>query len=175
MADAPDPSQRSLPAAPPPDDLRRHAGRTFGPPKTDADAVGPAPPSSPPYRLSGPAEAARGAVDEAIEARIPESALNTSTVSAPQESLRARCLARGSVRDSVTVQPDDLIEVEFDQGERLWMRGDDFRINFGQTVVGRDATGAEEVQVPLRCRWRRADWKRGGRSPGSSKASMSSV
>ena len=29
------------------------------------------------------------------------------------------------------------------------MRGDDFRINFGQTVIGRDATGAEHVQVPL--------------------------
>jgi hypothetical protein len=47
------------------------------------------------------------------------------------------------------VQPDDLIEVEFEHGERLWMRGDDFRINFAQVVVGRDAAGAEEVEVPL--------------------------
>ena len=151
MADAPDPPRPSLPAgSASPDDQRPHETGTFGPPKTDAEAVGPAPPSAPPYRLSGPSDASRGASDDAGRARTPVSVLNTSrVVLTPKKAFTPAAARADSALETETVQPDDLIEVEFDHGERLWMRGDDFRNNFGQTVVGRDASGAEDVQVPL--------------------------
>ena len=61
MADAPDSPEPSRPAGfPSPDDLRGRDIATVDPPKTDAAAVGPAPPSAGPYRLSGPSDVARG-------------------------------------------------------------------------------------------------------------------
>ena len=48
------------------------------------------------------------------------------------------------------VQPDDLIEVEFESGERLWMRGEDYRTKFGGGTTARDiSTGQPLIDVPL--------------------------
>ena len=106
-------------------------------------------PSAAPYRLSGASTGSRGAPEDPAPERTAASSLNTSTVLLRPKKTFAPAAARADLpRDTATVQPDDLIEVEFDNGERLWMRGDDFRINFAQVVVGRDA-GGEEVEVPL--------------------------
>ena len=81
MADAPDSPEPSRPAGfPSPDDLRGRDIAAVDPPKTDAAAVAPAPPSAGPYRLSGPSDVARGGVDDPVVARTPESALKTSSV-----------------------------------------------------------------------------------------------
>ena len=151
MADdpgSPDPSQPTNPA--PPEDLRPRDSAVIGPPQTDADAVGPAVASAPAYRLSGASAGSRGVPADPVRERTAASSLNTSTVLLRPKKTFVPGAARADLpRDTATVQPDDLIEVEFEHGERLWMRGDDFRINFAQVVVGRDAAGSEEVEVPL--------------------------
>jgi CHAT domain/Lecithin:cholesterol acyltransferase len=145
---SPDPSQPTNPASP--ERLRPRAGASVGPPQTDADAVGPAVPSAAPYRLRGASTVSRSAPEEPARERTAASSLNTSTVLLRPKKVFVPAAARADLpRDTAAVEPDDLIEVEFDSGERLWMRGDDFRINFAQVVVGRDAAGSEEVEVPL--------------------------
>ncbi len=150
MADdpgSPDPSQPTNAASE--GELRPRGDAAAGPPQTDADAVGPAVASAAPYRLSGASTGSRGAPEDPAPERTAASSLNTSTVLLRPKKTFAPAAARADLpRDTATVQPDDLIEVEFENGERLWMRGDDFRINFAQVVIGRDA-GGEEVEVPL--------------------------
>jgi pimeloyl-ACP methyl ester carboxylesterase len=47
------------------------------------------------------------------------------------------------------VKSDDLIEVEFESGERLWMRGEDYRAQFAADTTARDlASGQPLIDVP---------------------------
>ena len=57
--------------------------------------------------------------------------------------------ARGeAAARTAEVKPDDLIEIEFAGGERLWMRADEYRARFGGFAPARDAGGREVVDVP---------------------------
>lgn len=49
--------------------------------------------------------------------------------------------------ETITVADDDLLEIEFDDGVRIWLRADDFRERFGGRP-SRDAAGAEVLDVP---------------------------
>ncbi|HJR77188.1 MAG TPA: CHAT domain-containing protein [Nitrospiraceae bacterium] len=57
--------------------------------------------------------------------------------------------ARGAARpaETVVVQPDDVIEIQFDEGQRLWIQGGDYRRQFKESTA-RDATGREMFVVP---------------------------
>jgi hypothetical protein len=56
--------------------------------------------------------------------------------------------ARGALPPAaMAVADDDLIEIEFENGERLWLRADDYRDRFGQ-VAARDAAGTQVLAVP---------------------------
>ncbi len=56
---------------------------------------------------------------------------------------------RGEATRSAEVNADDLVEVEFESGEHLWMRADEYRAQFGGLAVSRDArSGREVVAIP---------------------------
>ncbi|HEX2055525.1 MAG TPA: hypothetical protein VHF07_03465, partial [Nitrospiraceae bacterium] len=83
----------------------------------------------------------------AIDPTATESALKSKFVTV-RAAFSPTDRARG-VRpaDRVTVKPDDVIEIEFDEGQRLWMRGDDYRKHYGG-VPSREATGSPVLVVP---------------------------
>ncbi|MBM3802950.1 MAG: hypothetical protein FJW26_11665 [Acidimicrobiia bacterium] len=66
------------------------------------------------------------------------------TVKAEFRTGRARTAQQA---ETVTVDNDDLVELEFTDGPRLWLRGDEYRQRFGG-VASRDATGTEIQPVP---------------------------
>ena len=70
-----------------------------------------------PYRLSGASTGSRGAPEDPVPERTAASSLNTSTVLLRPKKTFAPAAARADLpRDTATVQPDDLIEVEFEHG-----------------------------------------------------------
>ncbi|MDH4100776.1 MAG: CHAT domain-containing protein, partial [Nitrospirota bacterium] len=78
----------------------------------------------------------RGAVDSVVEGSV----LNTRAVKlSPKGIFRAGPSRSGEKLMTVDVAGDDLIEVEFDGGERLWINGEDFQKQFGKSV-GREVT-----------------------------------
>ncbi len=84
----------------------------------------------------------RGAKDP-----IPaESALNSQFVTVRAEFRPDRVRAVQPV-ETVVVKHDDVIEVEFAEGQRLWLRGDDYRKQFGG-VPTRDLTSDQVFIVP---------------------------
>ena len=82
----------------------------------------------------------------ATEPNPAESALVSTHVTVRKEFRPGRA-REGRVPETVVVKPDDVIEVEFTEGQRLWLRGDDYRKQFGG-APSRDVTGTETLIVP---------------------------
>jgi tetratricopeptide (TPR) repeat protein len=82
----------------------------------------------------------------ATEASPAGSALDSTLVTVRAEFRPGRPRERRPV-ETVVVKPDDVIEIEFTEGQRLWLRGDDYCRQFGGEP-SRDVTGAETVIVP---------------------------
>ena len=102
----------------------------------------PAKTAASPFRLRGPA----------VEAAQPSALERPST--APEKSLvdievkaEFRPASRGLTPErSVEVAADDVLEIEFADGTRVWLRGDEYRERFGGPAA-RDASSAS-VDVP---------------------------
>ena len=82
----------------------------------------------------------------ATEPNPAESALVSTHVTVRKE-FRPGGAREGRAPETVVVKPDDVIEVEFTEGQRLWLRGDDYRKQFGG-APSRDVTGTETFIVP---------------------------
>src|SRR5574338_978829 len=84
----------------------------------------------------------------ATEPSPAESALVSAQVKVTvRKEFRPGRAREGRPAETVVVKPDDVIEVEFTEGQRLWLRGDDYRKQFGG-APSRDVTGTETVIVP---------------------------
>ena len=92
-------------------------------------------PTQPPLKLRGFREPAPA-----------ESALKSTfvTVKAEFRTGRARSAQQA---ETISVNNDDVVEIEFADGPRLWLRGDDYRQQFAG-AASRDATGEEVQPVP---------------------------
>ena len=66
------------------------------------------------------------------------------TVKAEFRTDRARAAQQA---ETVSVNSDDVVEIEFADGPRLWLRGDDYRRQFAVAPL-RDAAGGEVQPVP---------------------------
>lgn len=75
-----------------------------------------------------------------------ESGLKSKFVTVRAEFRTGRARAARQA-ETVSVNSDDVVEVEFADGPRLWLRGDDYRRQFAGALL-RDATGAEVQAVP---------------------------
>ena len=77
-----------------------------------------------------------------------ESVLNSNlvTVRAEFRPDRARAVRPA---ETISVQPKDVLEIQFDEGQRLWLRGDDYRKQF-KASTAREAAGGEVYVVPDR-------------------------
>ena len=151
MADdpgSPDPSQPTNAA--PAEELRPRGDAAIGPPQTDADAVGPAVASAAGLPLSGASAGSRGVrrIRSGSE-RQPRASIHPRFCSGRRRPLRLGPRGPIFLATRRPCSPTISSRWSSSNGERLWMRGDDFRINFAQVVVGRDAAGSEEVEVPL--------------------------
>ena len=75
-----------------------------------------------------------------------ESSLKSKFVTVKAEFRTDRTRAAQQT-ETVSVNSDDVIEIEFSDGPRLWLRGDDYRRQFGGAAL-RDAAGEEVQPVP---------------------------
>jgi pimeloyl-ACP methyl ester carboxylesterase len=82
---------------------------------------------------------------------IPEpTALQLRAVGVERITTFAPATRSNQPTETAIVNPDDLIEVEFESGERLWMRGDDYRARFAPLSSARDlTTGQPLVDVAI--------------------------
>jgi pimeloyl-ACP methyl ester carboxylesterase len=103
------------------------------------------PPSTRPESLEVPEKRAfelRGAK----ELYPGSSLLETQSVTVKAEFIPGP-VRSGRPQETVQVAPDDVLEIEFDTGERLWLRGDEYYERFG-AAASRDASGSEVMSVP---------------------------
>ncbi|MBP1686497.1 MAG: hypothetical protein H6Q33_2640 [Deltaproteobacteria bacterium] len=64
-----------------------------------------------------------------------------------KEEFRPQAARDARPGETIAVADDDLLEIEFDDGVRIWLRADDYRERFGGHP-SRDAAGAEVLDVP---------------------------
>ncbi len=105
------------------------------------------PPSPRPANLTGPEKRAfefRGTMEPYRGASL----LNTKTVTVEVKAEFIPGPERsGRPQATFQVAPDDVLEIEFDGGERLWLRGDEYYERFG-AAVSRDVSGSMLMPVP---------------------------
>lgn len=101
----------------------------------------PTPPSSQPLILTGPTEPYPAA--SILVARRTDPATVDIDVKA---EFRPTSRAPGPPQ-TVDVQDEDLLEIEFANGERIWLRGDDYRRRFA-AATSRDAAGTLVTPAP---------------------------
>ena len=113
-------------------------GSSSASPATPSENSGSPGPSA--FKLRG-AQPAAQAPSEII------SFLKTKEVTIKPKAEFVPGLARGdSSRDPIDVAHDDLIEIEFDSGERLWLRGEDYYARCGGPAARGGAEG-EPIEV----------------------------
>jgi CHAT domain-containing protein len=86
----------------------------------------------------------RGSTDPEAELSVLRTTLVRATT---RKVLVPTALRADTPRDAVDVAPDDLVEIEFEGGERVWMRADEFRERLAGHAA-RDATEPDALHVP---------------------------
>jgi tetratricopeptide (TPR) repeat protein len=108
------------------------------------DPATPTVPAGRPFILNGPAEPVPNGSTLAARKR-PEAAAPTVEINVKAE-FRPTSRAVGQVQ-AVEIADDDVLEIEFAEGQRVWMRGKEYRQRFGG-APSRDGSGAESFLVP---------------------------
>ena len=108
------------------------------------DQTTPLAPAGRPFILKGPAEPHPNGSTLAVR-KLVERAAPTVDIKVKAE-FRPASRAAGQVQ-SVEIADNDVLEIEFAEGQRVWIRGEEYRQRFAG-APSRDGSGAESFLVP---------------------------